>query len=206
MQKWHHNFITMRNVVFPLIILFCFSAFSQEKGSISVDFGSWRTKYLYPITNVRYESPYFLKNVQVQARLRSYGTLFFASKDGYDISPIVTYRFQKAEKSTAFHVGLGVDTRIRLVKDSRAHVSSSAEPFVYADFQYAFKKFQLKIPIWNRYYANGFGVSVLPEIRLNVGKQASIFTRLEVNYMAIYGYEHAVTNDVFLGFCWRFKP
>lgn len=198
------SFSVEKSHVICVLLFSSLFAFGQEKGSLSIDWGSWRTKYLYPVTNIRYDSPYFLKNVQIQTRLRSYGTLFFASKDGYDFSPIATYRLQKKESKVSFHLGFGTDVRIRLVNDSRAHVSSSAEPIIYADVRYDFGKWQVKLPLWNRYYANGIGFSILPEIAINAGKKLSIFSRFEANYMAVYNYDHAFSTDVFIGLKWKF--
>lgn len=67
-------------VIFMSVLLL--PLWAQHNGhSLSVDFGSYRNRYVYPITNIQYTSPVIEGlNLRGTARLRSYGTWFFYSK------------------------------------------------------------------------------------------------------------------------------
>ena len=127
-MKKHLTIIIFTYILHPV--------FGQEKDNLSkhqlsVDFGSFRNRYLYPITNLKYSSPLLQKvNLKFSTRLRSYGTLFFYSKSSYDFTPLVEYYFTKTIKRIYFSAGVGLDTRIRLVNDERSDATSSAEPLI----------------------------------------------------------------------------
>jgi hypothetical protein len=143
-----------------IIILFIsvfFPSYGQEKDNLSkhqltVDFGSFRNRYLYPITDLKYSSP-LLKNVNLKfsARLRSYGTLYFYSKSSYDFTPLVEYYFTTTIKPFYFSTGVGLDTRIRLVNDERSEATSSAEPLISLTIYGNYKKLSFKSSLGTRF-------------------------------------------------------
>ena len=93
---------------FILFISVIFPSFGQEadnlsKHQLSLGFGSFRNHYLYPMTDLKYNSPLLKKvNLIFSARLRSYGTLFFYSKSSYDFTPLAEYYFAKTIKPIYF--------------------------------------------------------------------------------------------------------
>lgn len=193
---------------FLSIILFsiCQPSFGQEKNSfsnhqLSVDFGSFRNRYLYPITDLQYRSPLLKKvNLKFSARLRSYGTLFFYSKSSYDFTPLAEYYFTKIIKPIYFSAGIGLDTRIRLVNDERSETTSSAEPIISLTIHGNCKKLSFNAPLWTRFYSNGISFSLLPEISYQIGKRFSIFLRYELSYLSVYkASTHEWRQDCFIG-------
>ncbi len=185
------------------------SSRSQESDDLtahklSLDFGSMRNRYLYPFTNVRYISPLIKKvNANFSLRLRSYGTLFIFSKSAYDITPQVECFFTKKVKPVYFSAGVGMDMRVRLVKDERSSAVSSAEPLVSVSMFSQFKKFRLATPLWTRFYSNGISFSLLPELSWQINK-FSLFFRYEISTLNTYVGVQEWRHDSFVGlqFTW----
>lgn len=179
-------------LTFPLVISTCLSLFGQEKNNFSnhqlaADFGSFRNRYLFAITDIKYSSPVLKKvNLKFSARLRSYGTLYFFSKSAYDITPIAEYYFTKTIKPIYFSAGVGLDTRIRLVNDERSEATTSAEPLLSLAIHGNYKKLSFNTPLWTRFYANGISFSLLPEAHYQIGKRFSVFIRYELSCLSIY--------------------
>lgn len=177
--------------IFLFILIFS-PSYGQENASLSkhqfsVDFGSFRNRYLYPITNLQYRSPLLNEvNLKFSARLRSYGTLFFYSRSSYDFTPIAEYYFTKTRNPIYFSAGIGVDTRIRLVNDERSQARSSAEPLISLTVHGNHKKLSFNAPLWTRFYSNGLSFSLLPEASYQIGKYSSIFLRYELSYLSVY--------------------
>ena len=193
-----------------LTILFFISVFfpsyGQEKGNLSkhqlaVNFGSFRNRYLYPITDIKYSSPLLKKvNLKFSTRFRSYGTLFFYSKSSYDFTPLAEYYFTKTIKPFYFSAGIGLDTRIRLVHDERSEATSSAEPLISLTIHGNYKKLSFNSPLWTRFYSNGISFSLLPEASYQIGKRFSLFLRYELSYLSIYKVSsHEWRQDCFIG-------
>lgn len=192
------SFIFFISVIFP--------SFGQEadnlsKHQLSVDFGSFRNSYLYPITDLQYRSPLIKKaNLKFSARLRSYGTLFFYSKSSYDFTPLAEYYFTKTIKPIYFSAGVGIDTRIRLVNDIRSEATSSAEPLLSLTIHGNYKKLSFNAPLWTRFYSNGISFTFMPEASYQIGKRFSIFLRYEFSYLSVYKVStHEWRQDCFIG-------
>lgn len=180
--------------------------FGQEKDNLSrhqlsVDFGSFRNRYLYPITDLKYNSPILKKvNLKFSGRLRSYGTLFFYSKSSYDFTPLAEYYFTKTIKPIYFSAGVGLDTRIRLVNDERSEARSSAEPLISLAIHGNYKKLSFNAPLWTRFYSNGISFSLLPESSFQIGNRFSLFLRYELSYLSVYKVStHEWRQDSFIG-------
>lgn len=180
--------------------------FAQDKSvfsnhELSLDFGSIRNRYLYPITDIKYCSPLMKKvDLKFSARLRSYGTLYFYSNSAYDFTPVMEYYFSKNVKPLYFSAGVGVDTRIRLVHDERSAIANSAEPIISLALNGVYKKISFCVPLWSRFYNNGISLTVLPEISFRSGNSISIFIREECSLLSIY--QSASTEwrqDFFIG-------
>lgn len=196
----------MRKYLTIISFLICQSSFGQEKNSftnhqLSVDFGSFRNRYLYPITDIQYSSPVLQKvNLKFSARLRSYGTLYFYSKSAYDFTPLVEYYFTKKIKPLYFSAGIGLDTRIRIINDDRSEATSSAEPIISMTLHGNFLKLSFNAPFWTRFYSNGISFTLLPEASFQIGKRFSIFVRYELSYLTIYkASTHEWRQDNFIG-------
>jgi hypothetical protein len=178
----------------------------QEKNEltnhqVTADFGSFRNRYLYPITDLGYASPVLKKfKLRFSARLRSYGTLFFYSNSAYDFTPQVEYYFTNVPKSFYFSAGLGLDTRIRLVNDDRSEAKSSAEPLLSLTAHGKYKKFYFNAPLWARFYSNGISFSIKPEAAWQITHRFSLFVRYEASYLRIYKISaHEWRRDCFIG-------
>jgi hypothetical protein len=176
---------------------------NSNNHEIAVDFGSYRNRYLFPITNISYSSPELLKTqFSFSIRFRSFGTLYFYSKSAYDLTPILSYSFQtKEENKFRFSVGVGLNSRIRLVNDERSEETSSIEPLIETALEGNHKKFSFKIPLRTELYKNGISFSLLPKISYQFGKNFSAFFRYEISYLKVYKnpiYEWR--RDSFLGF------
>jgi hypothetical protein len=192
------SFILFISVIFPS---FGQKADNLSKHQLSLDFGSFRNRYLYPMTDLKYNSPLLKKiNLKFSARLRSYGTLFFYSKSSYDFTPLAEYYFTKTIKPIYFSAGVGIDTRIRLVNDERSEATSSAEPLISFSIHGNYKKFSFNTPLWTRFYSNGISFSLLPEASYQIGKCFSIFLRYELSYLSVYKVStHEWRQDSFIG-------
>jgi hypothetical protein len=168
---------------------------------IAVDFGSYRNRYLYPVTNIKYSTPLLKKApLRFSARLRSYGTLFFYSNSAYDLTPIAEYYFAGESKNISFSAGIGLDARIRLVHDARSDASSSVEPLISMAGHGSFKKISCDLPLWTRFYSNGISFSVLPVISWQMNDRLSLFIRYELSYLSIYNAStHEWRRDNFIG-------
>lgn len=182
----------MKNTIHLLFVLIVsFSANSQtnslNKHSLSLDFGSIRNRYVYPMNSLTYQSPVFTKfRINFSLRLRSYGTWYLFSKSAYDFTPIAKIYLKDEKSKLNYFAGLGVDSRIRLVNDERADVSSSAEPIVALGMTGNFKKVSFSLPQWTRFYSNGISFSVLPEGSFHFSEKFSAFARYELSYLSVY--------------------
>jgi len=196
----------MKKSLAILFICVFHPVFGQEKDylskhQLSGDLGSFRNRYAYPISNLKYTSP-ILKNINLKfsGRLRSYGTLFFFSKSSYDFTPLAEYYFTKTTKQIYFSAGLGLDARIRLVNDEGSNATSSAEPLISLAIHGRHKKLSFSAPYWTRFYANGISLTLLPEASYQLGTHFSIFFRYELSYLSIYKVSaHEWRQDCFIG-------
>lgn len=172
-----------------------------QNHTLTADIGTIRLKYPYAITEIAYSSPLLKKvNLKFSGRIRSYGTWFFYSKSGYDITPTIEYYFTKKLKPVYFSVGVGLDTRIRLSNDIRSEAKTSAEPMIMGGVHGRYKNFTYSIPIWNRYYSNGISVSFLPQVAYQVSPRLSLFFKYELNLLALYKpSSFEVQQDCFIG-------
>lgn len=189
-----------------LFLLISAVNFAQEndfftKQRISADFGSFRNRYLFPITNIKYTSPLIKRmNITFSGRLRSYGTLYFFTKTAYDFTPMAEYHFTQNNKSVYFTAGAGLDARIRLLKDERSTAESSAEPFLIIALHGNYNRLKFSAPCWTRFYTNGISLSVLPEIQYVFTEKISVFLRYELSYLKIYkNISHEWRQDSFIG-------
>ena len=197
----------MRKLLPFIFFIFIFSpSYGQEKDNLSkyqlsADFGSFRNRYLYPITDLHFRSSFLKKvNLKFSVRIRSYGTLFFFSKSSYDFTPLAEYYFTKTLKPIYFSAGIGIDTRIRLVNDGRSEAKSSAEPLISLTIHGNHKKLSFNTPLWTRFYSNGISFSLLPEASYQIGKCYSIFLRYELSYLSLYKIStHEWRQDSFIG-------
>ncbi len=194
--------------LFPLVlfVLSFSSSYGQgnenlSKSQLSVDFGSFRNRYLFPITDIRYTSPVLKKvNLKFTGRLRSYGTLFFYTKTAYDFTTLAEYYFVKQGKPIYFSAGVGLDTRLRLLHDERSEAKSSVEPLISLAVHGTNKKLSFNVPYWTRFYSNGISFTWLPETAYRVGKRFSLFLRYELSYLSIYKEStHEWRRDCFIG-------
>lgn len=174
---------------------------------LSVDFGSIRNTYFYPITNIKYSSPILKKaNFTYSARLRSYGSLFFFSKSAYDITPYTEYFFNTTKRPFYFSVGIGFDARIRLVNDNRSEAKSSIEPMICLTSYGKFKRFSFNVPLWSRFYSNGFSLTILPEASYQLNNRFSLFLRNEISYLTLFNIsDREWRQDLFVGTQFSFK-
>jgi len=181
------------------------SSFSQKDDlnshEVSIDFGSFRNRYAFPMTNINYASPLFSKfNLKASARLRSYGTLYFYSNSAYDFSPQLNYYSVKEPTNFYFSAGIGCDVRLRFVNDERSLAVSSAEPIVQVGIHSQLSRFNFHLPIWSRFYSNGLSFTALPEVNFQVSKGIGIYLRDEVSLLSIYQKGgHEWRHDIFLG-------
>lgn len=181
------------------------SSFSQKDDlnnhELSFDFGSYRNRYAFAMTNITYATPLFSKfNLKASARLRSYGTLYFYSNSAYDFSPQLNYYSVKEPTKFYFSAGIGCDVRLRLVNDERSLAVSSAEPIVQVGIHSQLSKFNFHLPIWSRFYSNGLSITALPEVNFQVSKRIGIYLRDEVGLLSIYqNGGHEWRHDIFVG-------
>ena len=196
----------MKNTIQLVFILIAsFSAYSQtnslNKHSLSLDFGSIRNRYVYPMNSLTYHSPVFTKyRIDLSLRLRSYGTWYIFSKSAYDFTPIAKLYLKEEKNTLNFFVGLGLDARLRLLNDERANVSSSVEPILALGMTGNFEKVSFSLPQWTRFYSNGISFSVLPEGSFHISEKFSAFARYELSYLSVYkNLTHEWRQDCFIG-------
>ena len=189
-----------------LFILVFLPSYGQEKDNLfkhqlTVDFGSFRNRYLYPITDLQYRSPLIKKaNLKFSTRLRSFGTLFLYSNSSYDLTTLAEYYFTKKIKPMYFSAGVGADTRLRFVNDERSEATSSAEPLISITIHGNYKKINFNTPYWTRFYSNGVSFTLLPEASYQIGKRISLFLRYELSYLTIFKVSnHEWRQDCFIG-------
>lgn len=182
-------------------------AFAQsDKHVVSLDFGSMRNRYPFPMNNVRYDSPALTaKNISIHARLRCYGTWFLYSHIAYDITPWAEYPLLKNEDRFSVTAGLGADIRLRFLNDSRSEAVSSAEPLIAVTSRFTINRFGMEVPLWTRFYSNGISFALQPQFRFDVSERFAVFARYELTYLTVYG---GVTSewrqDSFIGASMKF--
>ena len=197
----------MKKILLLAIILWnANSLFSQENPAfsqheLSVDFGSLRNRYVFPMTDIRYKSPVLSKiPLQFSVRMRSYGTLFFVTKTAYDFTPIAEYVFKKEKSAYYFTAGLGFDARLRFLNDIRSTATTSVEPLVALSANGNFEKWNFRAPLWTRFYSNGIAFTILPEVNYNFNEKISVFVRYEWSLLALYGGKsYEWRRDLFVG-------
>jgi hypothetical protein len=187
-------------LIYILLTVFSLQGWTQNtpKSSISIDFGSFRNRYLYPITNIRFQSS-AKENFTYTLRLRSYGTLYFFSQTAYDFTAIGEYKLI-SKNSFALTSGVGFNTRIRLDKDKRGAQENSIEPILAITPKFQWKKFNFNIPLWTQFYVNGIGLTLLPEIHYFFNQKWSVYGRYELSYLQQYNAtNHQFQQDCFVG-------
>jgi hypothetical protein len=192
----------MKQCCFILVLLanVCSSWSQNDKHQFSIDAGSYRNRYLYPITNISYQSPTLFDHFDLSVRLRSYGTFYFYTKDSYDVSPIAYYTVYKNEEHQLIaKAGLGADLRLRFVNDERSSATTSCEPIVALNLSKKWSKLKLQITNWNRFYQNGISFNLMPEIQYDLGKRFFIYGRYEWTFLQIYQSSHEWRQDCFIG-------
>ncbi|MCX6182309.1 MAG: hypothetical protein NT150_10310 [Bacteroidetes bacterium] len=192
----------MKKKIFTIVFFLLTGYFSVlAQHNLSMDFGSLRNRYLYPITNLKYTSPIIKSiNTKVSLRLRSYGTLYVFSLSAYDITPHLEYVIPRKFKSLQFSAGFGLDARIRLVNDQRSTAVSSAEPFLSLGVHCSHKKLFFAVPCWTRFYSNGISHTILPELSFRFHEKVAAFIRCEVSYLSLYNdSSQEWRNDSFIG-------
>jgi hypothetical protein len=171
----------MRPLVLLLCLLFTGTAFAQTtpaRASLSLDFGSMRNRYLYPINNLRFESGDVGKlPLRISARLRCYGTWVLFSKDAYDLTPLAEWRFGKGQWQ--FAAGAGFEARLRLVNDERSQAESSVEPLVSLTGSVNHGKWAAQLPLWTRFYSNGLSLTLQPEVSYSFAQRWKCLARVE---------------------------
>ncbi len=179
-------------------------AFSQHE--LSVDFGSLRNRYVFPMTDIRYKTPVLSKiPFQFSVRMRAYGTLFFVSKTAYDFTPIAEYLFKKESSPYYFTAGLGFDSRLRFVNDIRSTATTSVEPLVALSANGNFEKWNFRTPLWTRLYSNGIAFTILPEASYRFNENIGLFGRYEWSLLSFYGIKsHEWRRDLFVGVSFNF--
>lgn len=179
-------------------------AFSQHE--LSVDFGSLRNRYVFPMTDIRYKTPVLSKiPFQFSVRMRAYGTLFFVSKTAYDFTPIAEYLFKKESSTYYFTAGLGFDSRLRFVNDIRSTATTSVEPLVALSANGNFEKWNFRTPLWTRLYSNGIAFTILPEASYRFNENIGLFGRYEWSLLSFYGIKsHEWRRDLFVGVSFNF--
>lgn len=182
--------------------------YSQEnqwdKSTISTDFGSYRNRYLYPITHLKYTSSVW-KEYRLTFRVRSYGTLYYFSKTAYDITPMIEYKLIDRQ-NWKIYAGVGSDVRLRFEKDKRGTQQSSIEPIISISPYFYKTKWTFNSPLWTRIYSNGIGLTILPEIHYQFDYQWSVFGRYELSYFAMYRTNnYQFRQDCFIGIQKRLK-
>jgi hypothetical protein len=183
----------MKRLLTCFVVLLCaVSSRAQEQHAlnthrIAADFGSYRNRYLYAITDLHYKSPLSEKlPLAFSARIRSYGTLFFFTKTAYDITPQLAYFFTREPKLFYLSAGAGVDARLRFSKDERSDAVSSAEPLVFVTAHSSWKKLRAGVPLWTRFYSNGISFSLQPEVAWQFSSHIAAFARYEWSYLRVY--------------------
>jgi hypothetical protein len=179
-------------------------AFSQHE--LSVDFGSLRNRYVFPMTDIRYKTPVLSKiPFQFSVRMRAYGTLFFVSKTAYDFTPIAEYLFKKESSTYYFTAGLGFDSRLRFVNDIRSTATTSVEPLVALSANGNFEKWNFRTPLWTRLYSNGIAFTILPEASYRINENIGLFGCYEWSLLSFYGIKsHEWRRDLFVGVSFNF--
>jgi hypothetical protein len=197
----------MKKILLLAIILWNANLFfSQEnppfsQHELSVDFGSLRNRYIFPMTDIRYKTPVLSKiPLQFSVRMRSYGTLFFVTKTAYDFTPIAEYVFKKEKSAYYFTAGLGFDARFRFLNDIRSTATTSVEPLVALSANGNFEKWNFRAPLWTRFYSNGIAFTILPEVNYKFNEKIGLFARYEWSLLALYGAKsHEWRRDLFVG-------
>jgi hypothetical protein len=197
----------VKKILLLLIVLWNANPlFSQESSvflqhELSVDFGSLRNRYVFPMTDIRYKTPVLSKiPLQFSLRMRSYGTLFFVTKTAYDFTPIAEYVFKNEKSAYYFTAGLGFDARLRFVNDVRSTTTTSVEPLVALSANGNFEKWNFRAPLWTRFYSNGIAFTILPETSYKFNENIGVFARYEWSLLALYGGKsHEWRRDLFVG-------
>ena len=198
----------MRRLVLTLMALLTAGmAMAQAAPSgacLSLDFGSVRNRYLYPINNVRFESgevgglP-----LRLSARLRCYGTWILFSRDAYDVTPLAEWKFGKGPVQLA--AGAGLEARLRLVNDERSHAESSVEPLVSVAGLFTKEKWSAQVPLWTRFYLNGISFTLQPEVAYHFAERWRCLARVETGCILLTSSAGSEWRfDSFVGVGWRF--
>jgi hypothetical protein len=196
----------MKRVLFIIMAFFCCALTAQDKNyldhhELSLDFGSMRNRYIYPITNIRYTSPLFLKEkLKCSLRLRSYGSWYLYSPSAYDLSPLLEYFFEHDKDRYYYSAGAGLDTRLRFIHDERSAAQSSAEPFISLAAHFKMKRFVQHYPLWTRFYSDGISFTWQPELNFELGKKVFLMGRYELGFIKLYSHpSHEWRHDFFIG-------
>ncbi|MBK8807040.1 MAG: hypothetical protein IPO21_10485 [Bacteroidales bacterium] len=180
---------------------------ATKNHTIQISFGSFRNSYFYPMTNLGYQYEIINKHrFRTSANLRSYGTLFFFTKSAYDISQLTELNIlHKKSNSLGLFLGLGIDCRLRLVKDERSTARSGVEPIISIVPEFQNEHILFRIPFQTAFYSNGLALRIIPEFGYNINKVWQLYISYGMSYYTIYQTKaNEWRRDSFLGVRMRF--
>lgn len=191
------------------ILMIAFSGFTQDTLStreLRFEIGSYRNKYLYPISNIKYYSNLLTNvNLNFSTELRCYGSWYIIHEDAYDLTPIVQYYFTNEASPFNASAGVGLNARLRMVNDVRSEAESSVEPLVNISLYSYVKQCTFHIGNWARFYANGIAYTFLPEFNYTFDNGFGIVCRYELTYLKIYNTDvNDWQRDCFFGVNYHF--
>jgi hypothetical protein len=196
----------MKKVLILLLFLSPCIVSAQENlhgdKSISFDFGSWRNRYWYPISDLQFRNNELFKSYWgIDMRFRSYGSWFLTGLKSMDFTMIGKLEFIQPNPGSRFWIGVGVDVRLRNNNDVRSSEVNSAEPLLMMEWQKEFgKNFVLRVPLWSRWYSNGMSLTLLPAAEYNMNKRWCLFTRFEGTWLNIrHQKDSEWRRDLFFG-------
>ena len=69
-----------------------------------------------------------------------------------------------------------------------------------------FKRFSFNVPLWSRFYSNGFSLTILPEASYQLNNRFSLFLRNEISYLTLFNISDCEwRQDLFVGTQFSFK-
>ncbi len=157
---------------------------APDESEIYWDFGNLRPNYIYPTMNVGYVSPSLFETpgLKLDARMRSFGTLYVFNLRSYDFTALGEYHLPLLRPEQAVQLntvaGVGFNGRLRLYKEA----TSSVEPLIAVGLNAAYAGYALKLPVWTQFFLDGVSFTALPEVSCRWGGYG-VFWRSELSYL-----------------------
>lgn len=173
-------------------------------GRAGLALGSHLVRYPYPLTDISCRLVIFKGKFLFDTRLRAYGIKSIVNGRNYDLTAYI-HKVRAWTNNLTFYYGAGAELMLRSNGDDRSQATSGVLPMIMGGSMYYKKKIYVNVPMWAKFYGNGFSLTVLPEPSYKITDDVMLFLRYELGILVLYnGSSHEWRHDAMVGAYYSF--